>query len=94
MIELKCVVIMFKAHDNQLLANLQKQFTLVKDTELCSLRSQDKFKINYARTIRMTHFISSYGVKLCNSFPETLAHQKHVLSFKNKYIKLLLNQYL
>ena len=93
LIKLKCAVVMFKVHNNQLPLNLQNKFSLVKDTEKYSLRCQNKFKMNYVRTTRMSHCISTYGVKLYNSLPESITSKKNILSFKSNYVKFLLQYY-
>ena len=85
---------MYKAYNFELPINLQNKFELVKNTERYTLRCHNKFKVKYMRTTKMSHCISSYGVKLYNSLPEYLGSKKNLLSFENDYVKLLLNQYI
>ena len=85
---------MYKAYNMQLPVNLQNKFSLVKNTERYTLRCHDEFKVNHTRTTQMSQCISSYGVRLYNSLPDTLRNKKQIVSFKSKYVKLLLNQYI
>ena len=93
LVNLKCAIFMYKAYNSQLPVNLQSKFELVKNTERYTLRCHDKFKVNYVRTTQMSHCISSYGVKLYNSLPESIRSKPNILSFKVSYVKLMLHQY-
>ena len=69
-VEIRTALIMYKANNNWLPANIQKLFTLYKSVDVT--RQSPTFKQNYARTNLKRMCISIKGVILWNSFDSFL----------------------
>jgi hypothetical protein len=89
LVDLKCGIVMYKAYHLQLPVNLQALFNFSKDLNSYTLRNNDTFHVNYARTSIKCKCISIYGVKLFNSLPKSLTSAKTVIIFKIRYKKHL-----
>ena len=59
-----------------------------------SLRSKDKFKVNFVRTSLKSRTISVFGVKVYNKLAINIVEAKHELHFKALCKKSLLNKYI
>ena len=93
LVDLKCALLMYRIRKNDIPINLAKHFAQSWENKSYSLRNKEKFKINYIRTTQRSHSLSSYGVKLYNSLPESLTSLKHKHIFKRKYTVSLINMY-
>ena len=93
LVDLRCGILMYKALHLELPTNLQKMFILHKDTDCYKLRSFDKFKVCFARTNHKANCLSIYGVSLFNSLPNSLTSARSIMSFKKRYMKILIDSY-
>ena len=91
LVKLKTAIIMFKAYRYILPMNVQKLFR-IHDSRYSS-RYKCKFKQIYIRTNLKSMCISVTGVKLWNSFDNSLISCKNVHHFKKCYTNRLLNNY-
>ena len=84
---------MYKASKLELPSNLQCKFDIIDNQEKYNLRSKNKFKVKYARTTKMQHCLSVFGVKVYNLLPNFIVSLPNIKLFKNKLKKHILEQY-
>ena len=88
---LKNAIIMFKGFHNLLLDNLQQFFSVYESAY--TTRQNCHFKHYYSRTTLKGMCISITGVKLWNSFDNSLENCRNVHLFKIYYTNRLLKSY-
>ena len=93
LVELKVGLIMYKARMNKLPSNVQEKFSTNIGMKY-SLRSINKFKVNFVRTSLKARTISVYGVKVFNKLAINIVEAKHEQKFKALFKKSLLNKYI
>ena len=91
LVKLKTAIIMFKAYHYILPMNVQKLFK-IHDSRYSS-RYKCQFKQIYVRTNLKSMCIYVTGVKLWNSFDDSLISCKKIHHFKKCYTNRLLNNY-
>ena len=92
MIELKTLVVMYKAKNNCLPVNIQNIFEIRKEPRYRT-RQTGHFVVKYFRTNIKSHCISIKGVKLWNSLDINLVRCKTEYAFKREYKKSIFNKY-
>ena len=78
---------------NKLPSNVQEKFSTNIGMKY-SLRSINKFKVNFVRTSLKARTISVYGVKVFNKLAINIVEAKHEQKFKALFKKSLLNKYI
>ena len=92
LVDYKIAIMMYNASLNLLPQNVQRYFS-DNCNRVHSLRNDNKFKVIRARTVKKSHCLSVFGVKLFNSLPKDIVSAKNIFHFKLLFKKYIFHKY-
>jgi hypothetical protein len=93
-IELKTVIILYKAYNNILPSNISHYFNLVNDAHHYNTRQTGTFKVTYVRTKLKAMTIFIHGKTIWNKLSDSVRNIQGLQKLKKYYKQLLLNKYI